>query len=125
MQAFRRVSARRSPALAAGPEPLSARLPITAYYLLSRPLSPTRFAEVARAVGSFGLATAANYTVSGLVDWQVAAEAISGGVAGGVAGRALVDRLARGKDTLNYIFTAAIFIVAAYVLYCSGTTMLA
>ena len=77
------------------------------------------------AVGSFGLATAANYTVSGLVDWQVAAEVISGGVAGGIVGRALANRLARGKDTLNYMFAATIFIVAAYVLYRGGTTILA
>lgn len=45
------------------------------------------------AVGTFGLATAANYALSGLVDWLVAAEFIAGGVIGGVAGTALATRL--------------------------------
>lgn len=72
------------------------------------------------AVGSFGLATAINYAASGLVDWTVAAEFILGGAVGGVLGMMLATRLSAGKDTLNRVFAAIIFVVAAYVLYRSG-----
>lgn len=72
------------------------------------------------AVGSFGLATALNYAASGLVDWPVAFEFIAGGLAGGVAGMMLANRLSTGKNTLNRIFAGLIFVVAAYVLYRSA-----
>ncbi len=76
------------------------------------------------AVGSFGLATAINYSLSGLVDWRIAGEFIAGGIAGGLAGTMLANRLSHGKDTLTRIFAALIFVVAAYVLYRSGQTMM-
>lgn len=72
------------------------------------------------AVGSFGLATALNYAASGLVDWPVALEFIAGGVIGGILGMMLANRLSAGKNTLNRIFAAVIFVVAAYVLYRSA-----
>ena len=72
------------------------------------------------AVGSFGLATALNYAASGLVDWPVAFEFIAGGLAGGVAGMMIANRLSTGKNTLNRIFAGLIFVVAAYVLYRSA-----
>jgi hypothetical protein len=75
------------------------------------------------AVGSFGLATAVNYTLSGLVDWPVAAEFIAGGVIGGLLGRALANRLARDKNSLNHAFVGTIFVVGAYVLYRSGRSV--
>ena len=75
------------------------------------------------AVGSFGLATALNYAVSGLVEWQIAGEFIAGGLIGGVLGMLLANRLSRGKNTLNRIFAALIFVVAAYVLYRSGLAL--
>lgn len=77
------------------------------------------------AVGSFGLATAVNYSFSGLVDWPVAGEFIAGGMVGGLLGLALANRLSAQKNTLNRIFAGLIFVVAAYVLYRSGTTLLA
>jgi uncharacterized membrane protein YfcA len=76
------------------------------------------------AVGSFGLATAINYSLSGLVDWRIAGEFIAGGIVGGLAGMMLANRLSHGKDTLTRIFAALIFVVAAYVLYRSGQTMM-
>jgi transposase-like protein len=76
------------------------------------------------AVGSFGLATATNYSLSGLVDWRVASEFIAGGSVGGLVGMMLVNRLSHGKDTLTRIFAVLIFVVAAYVLYRSGHTLL-
>lgn len=72
------------------------------------------------AVGSFGLATALNYAISGLVDWPIAFEFIVGGIIGGVIGMMLANRLASGKDTLNRLFAGLIFAVAAYVLYRSA-----
>ena len=77
------------------------------------------------AVGSFGLATAVNYSFSGLVNWPVAGEFIAGGVVGGLLGLMLANRLSAQKNTLNRIFAGLIFVVAAYVLYRSGTTLLA
>jgi len=72
------------------------------------------------AVGTFGLATATNYALSGMVDWTVVAEFIGGGIVGGLLGMTLATRLAGRKDTLNRIFAALIFVVAGYVLYRSG-----
>lgn len=76
------------------------------------------------AVGSFGLATAANYAASGLVDWAVAGQFILGGVGGGILGMLLATKLSSRKDVLNRVFAAVIFVVAAYVLYRSGSEML-
>ncbi len=72
------------------------------------------------AVGSFVLAAALNYAISGLVDWPIAFEFIVGGIIGGVIGMMLANRLASGKDTLNRLFAGLIFAVAAYVLYRSA-----
>jgi uncharacterized membrane protein YfcA len=69
------------------------------------------------AVGSFGLTTAVNYGWSGLVDWQVAAEYIVGGIAGGLIGMRLCNHLAPRKAALNKVFAGLVFIVAAYMLY--------
>ena len=72
------------------------------------------------AVGAFGLATAANYGLSGLIDWWIAAEFIAGGVVGGSFGMLLANRLSHHKNALNRIFAALIFAVALYVIYKSG-----
>lgn len=74
------------------------------------------------AVGTFGLATALNYAVSGMIDWTIAAQFIGGGVLGGVLGMMLATRLSGQKDMLNRVFAALIFVVAAYVLYRSADT---
>src|ERR1700720_1628177 len=42
----------------------------------------------------------------------------------GLAGTMLANRLSHGKDTLKRIFAVLIFVVAAYVLYRSGQTMM-
>ena len=69
------------------------------------------------AVGTFGMTTAANYAMSGLVVWPIAGEYIAGGIAGGMAGMALAVRLAPRKAALNQIFAGFVFIVAIYMLY--------
>jgi len=71
------------------------------------------------AVGAFGLTTAVNYAISGMVDWRLAAEFIGGGVGGGLAGMLLATSLAGYKSVLNRLFAVLIYIVAAYILYRS------
>lgn len=71
------------------------------------------------AVGSFGLTTAVNYSISGQVDWLIAAEFVGGGVIGGWLGTRAASRLARKRGALNLVFSAMILSVAAYMLYHS------
>lgn len=68
-------------------------------------------------VTAFGAATAANYAVSGLVDWRVAALLLTGGVIGGTFGGMLAQRIAVRKQTLTRIFAALVAGVGAYVIY--------
>ena len=72
------------------------------------------------AVGTFGLTTAVNYALSGLVDWTVALEFIAGGAVGGYFGMRAAVGLAGQRRTLTYIFAAIIFAVAAYITYRTG-----
>jgi uncharacterized membrane protein YfcA len=76
------------------------------------------------AVGAFGLTTALNYAWSGLVDWAVAVEFISGGFVGGLVGMSLASHLSQFKSALNLVFASLIFVVAIYVLYKSGHSLL-
>jgi uncharacterized protein len=69
------------------------------------------------AVSAFGLTTAANYALSGLVDWALAAVFIVGGVAGGFLGARLATRLSGTHGRLTTIFAGLIFAVAAYMLW--------
>lgn len=68
------------------------------------------------AVTAFGLTTAANYALSGFVDWRLAALFISGGVLGGMLGAGSASSLAARKGALNTVFAALIFAVAIYML---------
>jgi uncharacterized membrane protein YfcA len=68
------------------------------------------------AVTAFGLTTAANYALSGFVDWSLAALFISGGVVGGLLGARSANSLAGRKGALNTVFAALIFVVAIYML---------
>ncbi len=71
------------------------------------------------AVSAFGLTTAANYALSGLIDWPLAGIFIAGGIAGGAGGTMLARRLS-GKGTLTTVFAILIFVVAAYMLWKSA-----
>jgi len=77
------------------------------------------------AVGAFGLTTAFNYALSGLVNWTVAAEFICGGFVGGLVGMRLASHLSQFKSALNLVFASLIFVVAIYVLYKSGHSLFA
>ncbi|MEN2786899.1 sulfite exporter TauE/SafE family protein [Sphingomonas qilianensis] len=74
------------------------------------------------AVAAFGLATAANYALSGLVDWPLAGVFIAGGVAGGMIGTVVAKRLS-GRGTLTTVFAILIFAVAAYMLWKSAAAL--
>ncbi|TLU71211.1 sulfite exporter TauE/SafE family protein [Lichenicoccus roseus] len=68
-------------------------------------------------VAAFGLTTAVNYAISGLIDWPVAAEYIGGGIIGGWIGMQLACRLSSRKTVLKRIFSSLVCIVALYMLY--------
>ncbi len=68
------------------------------------------------AVGAFGLTAAANYAISGLVDWPIAVEFIGGGIVGGWLGALGAKRLAKTRGALNLIFAMAIIAVAVLML---------
>lgn len=72
------------------------------------------------AVTAFGLATAANYALSGLIDWPLAAVFIAGGLVGGFLGALLAKRLSGTHGRLTTIFAGLIFVVAAYMLWKSA-----
>lgn len=72
------------------------------------------------AVTAFGLTTAANYALSGLIDWLLALAFIVGGLGGGIAGTRLARHLSQGRDRLTILFAILIFAVAAYMLWKSA-----
>ena len=75
-------------------------------------------------VGAFGLTTAINYAISGLIDWKVAALFIVGGLVGGIFGTRTAVRLAADRRKLIYTFAAVIFAVAIYMLVRTGLPLL-
>jgi uncharacterized membrane protein YfcA len=77
------------------------------------------------AVGVFGVTTAANYALSGFVDWRVAGEFIIGGAIGGFFGMKLAIRLASQRRALTYVFVAIVFTVAVYMLARSAASLFA
>jgi uncharacterized protein len=73
------------------------------------------------AVGTFGMTTAVNYAVSGLVDWPVALLFILGGIAGGWIGARIAKRLSAQRQTLTRLLGCMLVVVSAYMLYRSFT----
>ncbi len=73
------------------------------------------------AVGVFGMTTAMNYAVSGLVEWPIALLFIAGGIAGGWIGALLAKRLSAQRQTLTRVLGCMLVVVAAYMLYRSFT----
>ena len=77
------------------------------------------------AITAFGLATAASYATSGLIDWSLAALVIGGGVVGSIAGSRLNASLASNRNLLNRVFgvgviAAGVTIVARGLPYLLG-----
>ena len=74
-------------------------------------------------VGAFGLTTAINYALSGLIDWPIAGAFVLGGVAGGLAGMKAALRLGAEKQLLSRIFATVLFAVAAYMALRSASAV--
>jgi uncharacterized protein len=68
------------------------------------------------AVTAFGLTTALNYSMSGLIDWGLAATFIGGGFVGSALGARAARRLAKETGHLAMIFAIVVFGVALYML---------
>jgi uncharacterized membrane protein YfcA len=66
-------------------------------------------------VAAFGASTAANYSLSGLVDWSVVGAMTVGGAAGTLAGLPLSKRLGDNAKLGRQLFAALILVVAVYV----------
>jgi len=71
-------------------------------------------------VGTFGLTTAVNYALGGLIEWTIALLFIAGGIGGGFLGTRMAVRLANRQRLLSIVFAAVIFAVAAYMLLRTG-----
>ncbi len=67
------------------------------------------------AVALFGATTAANYALSGLVDWGIAGWMLAGGLVGGAAGVWASRKLADRRALLQRLFAVFVLIVAVYV----------
>ena len=68
------------------------------------------------AVTAFGLTTATNYAISGLIDWPIAGLFLLGGIAGGLIGGRAAKHLAKDRNRLAQVFAVVIFVVAAYMM---------
>jgi hypothetical protein len=68
------------------------------------------------AVTAFGLTTAFNYSLSGLVDWPLAFIFIAGGFAGTFLGTHAARHLSKKSGWLHTVFAVIIIVVAIYVL---------
>ena len=73
------------------------------------------------AVGVFGMTTALNYAISGMVQWPTAMLFIAGGIGGGWAGVRLAKRLSAQRQTLTRLLGCMLVVVAVYMLYRSWT----
>ena len=69
------------------------------------------------AVAAFSATTAANYALSGWVDWPLAGCFVLGGALGGLVGARIGAGLASRRDALRKLFVALLFALAAYILY--------
>jgi uncharacterized protein len=67
-------------------------------------------------VTAFGLTTAANYAISGLIDWRLALLFVGGGIAGGLAGGQLATKLAPRKRALSLMFGVVLASVGIYMI---------
>lgn len=71
------------------------------------------------AVTAFGLTTAGNYALSGMVDWKLAGLFIFGSLFGGLLGIKSGTFLASRKGALGRVFGVIVIIVGCYVVWRS------
>jgi len=69
------------------------------------------------AVGTFGVAAAATYAFSGLVDPIISVLYVLGGIAGGYIGARIATNMPRGM--LRKVFAIIIILVAIYIMYAN------
>lgn len=67
-------------------------------------------------VFAFGFTTAGNYAVSGLIEWELAAFFIGGGIVGGIFGQFAARALASKKQLLASMFAMFVAGVGVYVV---------
>ncbi len=67
-------------------------------------------------VTAFGLTTAINYALSGLVDWRMAAIFVAGGILGGFFGGRATQALANKNRLLAQVFAVIVAAVGIYVM---------
>jgi uncharacterized protein len=67
-------------------------------------------------VTAFGLTTAANYMLSGLIDWRLVLLFVVGGIAGGLMGGRVATVLALKKRALSLVFGIIVASVGAYLV---------
>lgn len=65
-------------------------------------------------VFAFGLTTATNYALSGLIDWRLVIMFVLGGIAGSLFGGRIAARLASQKRTLSIVFAVIVAGVGVY-----------
>ena len=75
------------------------------------------------AVAVFGATTAANYALSGMVDWRIAAMFVGGGIVGGLLGTWAGSRLAGRKGLLSTIFAGFVILIGIYVSWKGLSTL--
>ena len=75
-------------------------------------------------VTSFGATTAANYALSGLVDWWIALLLLAGGAVGGIAGAATARHLSGRRGMLATAFAVIVGAVGLYVVWRGAAAIL-
>jgi uncharacterized membrane protein YfcA len=76
------------------------------------------------AVTAFGATTAANYALSGLVDWRIAILFIAGGILGGLIGNLAGRGLAKSKGGLSMFFALFVIAIGLYVVWKGASPLL-
>ncbi|WP_259455753.1 TSUP family transporter [Bacillus sp. PK3_68] len=74
-------------------------------------------------VGTFGLTTAINYSISGLVNWLVVLALVGGGFIGGIFGTLAAKSLSKQRKALNYTFSAIVITVAIYMIIINAEAL--
>jgi uncharacterized membrane protein YfcA len=74
-------------------------------------------------VAAFGATTAANYALSGLIDWPIVAAMAVGGTAGTLAGLPIARRLGANAILGRRLFAGLILVVAVYVAVRAVTAL--
>jgi len=69
------------------------------------------------AVTAFGATTAANYALSGLVDWRIAILFIAGGVLGGLLGNLAGRWMGKFRGGLSMFFALFVILIGLYVAW--------